>query len=67
MAMSEYDKKNIKGILFYGEGDYFTARLLRLINKADSSNREKLRLGFPEEVEAYESYMRGDGNESSGN
>lgn len=53
--MSEYDKKNIEGIL-HGEGTWFTAQLLRLIAKADSNNLEKIRKGFPEEVDALEEY-----------
>lgn len=54
--ISPYDRANISSILA-GEGDWFTAKLLRLIAKADSSNKERLRLGFPEEVEAYEAYV----------
>jgi hypothetical protein len=42
-----------------GKGTNFTAQLLRLIAKADLSNREKLRLGFPEVVEAYEKWFNG--------
>jgi len=65
MAMSQWDKNNIKGIVFYGEGDWFGAHLLRLIHKADRYNRERLRIGFPEQVEAYENYMQGESNESN--
>jgi len=36
----------------------FTTQLLRLIFKADRSNTEKLRLGFPLEVMAVEHYQR---------
>lgn len=57
--ISPYDRANISSILA-GEGDWFTAKLLRLIAKADSSNKERLRLGFPEEVEAFENYMTGE-------
>lgn len=39
-----------------GDGDWFTAKLVRLIAKADSENRERLRQGFPDEVAAYEDY-----------
>lgn len=54
--MTDYDKTNA-GKIIQGEGSWFTARLLRLIAKADSDNREKLRMGFPEEVAAYEKHM----------
>lgn len=37
--------------------DWFTVRLLGLIAKADLTNRERLKLGFPEEVEAYERWL----------
>ena len=56
--MSNYDKANIGNILA-GEGDWFTANLLRLISKADSYNLERLRKGFPEAVEAIEAYRKG--------
>ena len=36
----------------------FTTQLLKLIFKADQSNKEKLRLGFPEAVRAVEHYQR---------
>jgi hypothetical protein len=57
--ISNYDKKYIDNILT-GEGDWFTARLLRLISRADQNNLELLRKGFPEEVEAVEAYRRGE-------
>lgn len=41
---------------FRGDGDWFTAMLLRLIAKADGDNREKLARGFPVEVEAVRVY-----------
>lgn len=55
--MSEFDRKNI-GVILSGHGDWFGAQLLRLICKADLSNRERIRRGFPEEVGAYESWER---------
>jgi hypothetical protein len=62
--MSEWDKANIEEILRNPVNDWFTARLIRLIAKADRVNREKLRLGFPEEVAAWETYAFGkDGTE----
>jgi hypothetical protein len=51
--ISQYDRDNLEDILA-GHGSWFTAQLLRLIAKADDSNRDRLRAGFPAEVEAYE-------------
>jgi hypothetical protein len=53
--MSNYDKNNIGNILC-GEGSWFTAKLLRLIRKADSNNLELLRKGFPHEVACVEAH-----------
>lgn len=44
-----------------GTGDWFTVKLLALIAKADGQNRERIRLGFPQEVEAYERWYSSDG------
>jgi hypothetical protein len=55
--LSAYDEHNI-GSLLAGEGTWFNAHLLRLIAKADNSNMEKLRKGFPEEVKAVEEYRQ---------
>lgn len=55
--LSDYDKNHIQGIL-YGEGDWFNAHLLRLIAKADTANKERLRLAFPEEVKAFEDWQK---------
>lgn len=41
----------------YGTGDWFTVQLFALISKADSSNREAIRLGFPTEVEVFEEWQ----------
>ena len=57
--MSEYDKKCVAEILA-GEGTWFGAHLLRLISKADNSNLELLRKGFPEQVTAVEKYRKGE-------
>jgi hypothetical protein len=56
--MSPYDRSHI-GTIVGGEGTWFTAHLLRLIAKADDSNRARLRLSFPEEVAAYEEWLNG--------
>ena len=42
-----------------GNGDWFTIKLLSLIAKADLSNRERIRAGFPLEVTAYERWLNG--------
>ena len=56
--LSEFDKAHVQQIL-RGHGDWFSAQLLRLISHADKENREKLRLAFPEVVEAYEDWFSG--------
>jgi len=56
--ISDYDKANMQAILS-GEGDWFTAHLLRLIAKADESNRDRLRLVFPYVVAAFEAWQKG--------
>lgn len=61
MPLNNYDRDNI-GSLLKGEGDWFTAQLLRLIAKADTWNRARLRLAFPEEVAAYERWLHEQGN-----
>lgn len=38
------------------DGTWFTSHLLRLCAKADKQNLERIRLGFPEVVAAYESW-----------
>ena len=56
--LSQHDHENIKDIIG-GYGDWFSAELLRLIAKADLENRERLRLAFPDHVEAYEAWYLG--------
>lgn len=53
--LSDYDRSNV-GNIISGEGDWFSAELLRLIAKADVENREQLRVAFPDHVEAYEQW-----------
>jgi hypothetical protein len=57
--ISEYDRAHIREILA-GHGDWFGADLLRLIMHADPNNREKLRLGFPDYVAAFEKWRDGE-------
>jgi len=63
MALSDYDRNHV-GEIVHGEGSWFTARLLRalddLLPHADETNRARLFAAFPEEVAAYEAWMRGD-------
>lgn len=49
MPLSQFDCENVVPIL-RGHGDWFTAQLMRLVVKADSTNRDRLAMGFPEEV-----------------
>jgi hypothetical protein len=54
-GISDFDRAHIADILA-GEGDWFTAHLLRLIAKADAMNRAKLKFMYSEEVEAFEEW-----------
>mgnify|MGYP001615090903 CR=1 FL=1 len=56
MTISQFDRENMESIL-HGEGTWFNAHLLRLIDKADLHNRERLRMAFPDAVEAYEAWF----------
>ena len=56
--ISEFDKRHI-GQIIRGHGDWFGAKLLRLIRDADDINIEKLREAFPEHVKAYEDWRHG--------
>lgn len=53
--INDYDRAHI-GDIMAGRGDWFTAQLLRLCAKADQFNLERIRLGFPEVVEAFEQW-----------
>jgi hypothetical protein len=57
-GISEYDRTHV-GMLVAGSGNWFSAHLLRLIAKADAGNRERLRLGFPGHVAAFEAWLEG--------
>lgn len=63
MGISQHDKDNLGDILA-GYGTWFTAELLRLIAKADDENLEKIRKGYPAEVEAYERWYYKDSYET---
>lgn len=53
--MSEYDRTHVGKAM--REGDWFTAKLFRLIGGADLTNRERIRTAFPEEVAAFEAWL----------
>ena len=62
----DHDEARIKHVLEIdipawqnGVASWFTVMLLGLIAKADTDNRERIRDGFPAEVEAYERWYRG--------
>ena len=61
-GISDYDRAHI-GNIIHGEGDWFTARLIRaldtLLPHADDMNVMRLRSAFPKEVAAYEEWYRG--------
>ena len=56
--MTQYDTTHITWIL-NGNGDWFTAKLFRLIASADTENKEKLALSFPDEVNAVHEFQTG--------
>lgn len=41
----------------FGDANNFSAMLFRLIQKADTGNTEKIRMGFPDEVKVVERYQ----------
>jgi hypothetical protein len=57
-TLSDFDKEHMADIVA-GYGDWFSAELIRLINKADRGNKELLRQVFPDHVEAYERWYNG--------
>ncbi len=56
MTLSQWDRENVERILG-GHGDWFTARLLRLIARADGRNRALLAKGYWEEVRLVERFL----------
>ncbi len=56
---SDFDKGCV-GEILRGKGDWFEARLLRLIQHADRGNYAILKKAYPEHVAAYEAYMGGE-------
>jgi hypothetical protein len=58
MGLSSWDIDHLQDI-FDGNGEWFTAQLMRLIAKADGVNLEKLRMAYPDEVRVYEEWHQG--------
>ena len=54
--MSPFDREKVAEILS-GYGNWFNAKLLRLISEADKESREKMHKGFPEQVEIVHKYQ----------
>jgi len=64
MPFSPFDLEHFQHLIA-GDGTWFHAALARLIAKADTENLARLRLGFPEEVAAYERWFAtGDAREA---
>jgi hypothetical protein len=59
-VISPYDWQHLDEIMG-GHGDWFTAQLLRLCAKADAMNLERIRVGFPWVVAAYEEWLSSPG------
>ena len=58
VKLSDYDRHNIQAIL-HGEGDWFTAKLLRLIANADKQSKRQIYKGFPDAVDAVHKHQTG--------
>ncbi|KKK74277.1 hypothetical protein LCGC14_2885380 [marine sediment metagenome] len=57
MRVSEFDRENVAALLQDMKKDWFSARLFRLIAKADPENRRLLRRGFPDHVDVIEKHL----------
>jgi hypothetical protein len=55
--LSQHDLEDV-GAAIAGDATNFTTMLLRMIAKSDPVNRERLRLAYPEAVEAWEKWQR---------
>lgn len=56
--LSHFDLVRMADVLA-GTGDWFSAQLMRLIAKSDHEDLERLRLAFPDHVEAWEAWRIG--------
>lgn len=57
--VSDFDKAHMTDIISGSFGDWFSADLLRLIAKADSENKARLKIAFPDHVQAYLNWVDG--------
>jgi uncharacterized protein (UPF0335 family) len=55
-TVSSHDKMRISKIIRDNYGDWYDAKLIRLIAKADKKNRDRLRSVYPNVVEMVESW-----------
>lgn len=63
-GLTKFDLDNFEMLLDPRRASWFTAHLVRLIQKADSDNRELLRMAYPDEVAAFERwFFTGDARE----
>ena len=56
--VSDFDRENVYDVM--RRGDWFTSDVFRLCAHADLSNMERIRLGFPETVAAFEAWHNRD-------
>lgn len=63
--LSDFDRARMADILA-GMGDWFSADLLRLCAHADRENLERLRIAFPDHVNAYLDWQLGKGDYAPG-
>jgi len=54
--VSQHDREKIDEIM-KGYGDWFTARLLRLCQKADAVNLAKIKIGWPGVYALYREWL----------
>ena len=53
------DRYAVKEFRFRHNGDHFSAKLYRLIAKADNGNKARIAKGFPEYVAVYNAWFQG--------
>lgn len=53
--ITKWDEENIDAIMS-GQGDWFSAQLLRMCGKADKATLEQIRAGFPDHVQLWEKW-----------
>jgi len=61
VAVTDFDRQHVEQIMRSESMDWFAARVIRLCGHADEYNLERLRLAFPEHVEAFEDWYHGRG------